>query len=207
MLVSLETLIYFGPGAAAVLDVSAGALTSDIKGTGRTQSTITAQGIISAAHVTGLKNSPMTASGSGTITTALPKAIARPSMTVSIGSRPSAFDVAQAVWGSIAATLNETGTMGNKLNTASSGGVDLEALADAVWEHESAVTLNSTALILLKVVKNKKELKKVSSVWTLIIYDDDGTTPILNKDLKDVDGNNITDITAGALAKELASNV
>lgn len=43
--------------------------------------------------------------------------------------------LANAVWSSLAAQYNDAGTMGNKLNTASSGGVDLSALAEAVWEY------------------------------------------------------------------------
>lgn len=45
--------------------------------------------------------------------------------------------LAAAVWNSVAANFNELGTMGNKLNTASSGGVDLNALAQAVWEYST----------------------------------------------------------------------
>lgn len=48
------------------------------------------------------------------------------------GTGLSTANVGAAVWNSIAASFNEAGTMGNKLNTASSGGVDLGALADAV---------------------------------------------------------------------------
>ena len=44
--------------------------------------------------------------------------------------------LANAVWQAPAAESNLAGTMGNKLNTASSGGVDLEALAEAVWSYE-----------------------------------------------------------------------
>ena len=40
--------------------------------------------------------------------------------------------LAAAVWGAVAATNNDAGTMGNKLNSAASGGVDYSALADAV---------------------------------------------------------------------------
>lgn len=42
--------------------------------------------------------------------------------------------LAQAVWDSVAVDNNEVGTMGNKLNTASSGGVDVESIAVAVWD-------------------------------------------------------------------------
>lgn len=43
--------------------------------------------------------------------------------------------LAQAVWGAPAGESNQAGTMGSKLNTASSGGVDMDALAEAVWEY------------------------------------------------------------------------
>lgn len=43
--------------------------------------------------------------------------------------------IVNAVWGAVASEFNESGTMGNKLNTASSGGVDLDALAAAVWAY------------------------------------------------------------------------
>lgn len=73
-------------------------------------------------------------------------------------------------------------------------------VADEVWAY-------TDAQFLLKIIKNKKALQKTGSVWELIIYDDDDTTPILQKDLKDIDGNNITDIIAGNLAQELATSV
>lgn len=82
----------------------------------------------------------------------------------------------------------------------SDGFIAIESVKNAVWEH-------ADALFLGKVVKNKKELKKTGSVWEIIIYDDDSSTPILQKDLKDVDGNNITDLEAGALAQELKTSV
>lgn len=44
-------------------------------------------------------------------------------------------NLAANVWNAAAASFNEAGTMGSKLNTASSGGVDLDALAQAVWEY------------------------------------------------------------------------
>jgi len=43
--------------------------------------------------------------------------------------------IAAAVWNAIAASFNDAGSMGNKLNTASSGGVDMDALAQTVWEY------------------------------------------------------------------------
>lgn len=49
--------------------------------------------------------------------------------------------IAAEVWKALAAQYNTPGTMGNKLNTASSGGVDLNALADAVVAALEATTI------------------------------------------------------------------
>lgn len=43
--------------------------------------------------------------------------------------------LASAVWQAPATENNLAGSMGSKVNTASSGGVDLDALASAVWEY------------------------------------------------------------------------
>lgn len=43
--------------------------------------------------------------------------------------------LASAVWNAPAADNNQTGSMGSKVNTASSGGVDVDALAEAVWDY------------------------------------------------------------------------
>lgn len=50
--------------------------------------------------------------------------------------------IRDAVWSAIASEFNAPGSMGAKLNTASSGGVDTGALADAVWA-SAARTLTS----------------------------------------------------------------
>lgn len=75
-----------------------------------------------------------------------------------------------------------------------------DTIGDAVWEHTDAE-------FLTKILKNKKSLIKNGSIWELIVYDDDNITPILNKALKDKDGNDITDLAAGELAQELQSSV
>ena len=49
--------------------------------------------------------------------------------------------IANAVWNALAASNNTAGTMGNKLNTASSGGVDLNALVDAIIVALEATTI------------------------------------------------------------------
>lgn len=51
--------------------------------------------------------------------------------------------LARAVWGALAEDNNIVGTMGQKLNTASSGGVDIDALSTAIWNKLSSEA-NST---------------------------------------------------------------
>jgi hypothetical protein len=55
--------------------------------------------------------------GEGTMT-AQPSAKGNMSGTINAGATPSAYDIAQEVWGSIAAQNNVPATMGNKLNSA-----------------------------------------------------------------------------------------
>lgn len=45
--------------------------------------------------------------------------------------------IAAEVWKALAAQYNTPGSMGNKLNTASAGGIDMGALAQAVWEYSA----------------------------------------------------------------------
>lgn len=52
--------------------------------------------------------------------------------------------IAGAVWSAASISNNEAGTMGNKLNSAASGGVDYSALATAVWANMTR-TLTSGA--------------------------------------------------------------
>lgn len=47
----------------------------------------------------------------------------------------------------------------------------------------------------------------VTAEKTLVVYDNDGTTPILQKELKDPFGNAISDLASGILAREEASSV
>lgn len=112
--------------------------------------------------------------------------------------------IAATVWSSAASEFNDAGTMGNKLNTASSGGVDLNALAEAVWDYQSAEELTEMIEFLQKIVKNKRE---ITSTKDLIVYDNDGITPILNKALSDKDGAAIADLATGVLAREAATSV
>lgn len=73
-----------------------------------------------------------------------------------------------------------------------------------VWDGEKETDYLS---FMAKVVKNKREIKKVGSTWMIVVYDNDGVTPILSKPLKDVVGGEIADLATGILAQEGASSV
>lgn len=111
-------LHFNGPASAASVEVAAGTVTAGIVGTASPSGTVTAAGQVTTADATRLKNSPATVTGTGTITSAAPRGRARPTATVSIGSRPSADDVAQAVWGSQFAPINDAGSFGALLKLA-----------------------------------------------------------------------------------------
>lgn len=80
-------------------------------------------------------------------------------------------------------------------------------IATAVWSSAEAMLIKDTSAFTMKVLLNKREIKQVGPVWYLTIYDDDSITPILLKELKDVSGQNISNLIAGALAIEGASSV
>jgi hypothetical protein len=57
-----------------------------------------------------------------------------------------------------------------------------------------------------KILKNKRSLVKESNVWYLKVYDDNGTDVILKKALKDLNDNEIADLSEGALSTEIANS-
>jgi len=90
-------------------------------------------------------------------------------------------------------------------NTISAGsGVteqDKDDIINGVW------TQSDNGNLVLKILRNKREIKKVDSVWHLIVYDNDNVTPVLDKVLKDVNADEIADLADGILAKEMKSSV
>ena len=52
-------------------------------------------------------------------------------------------NLARSVWDALASEFNESGTMGAKLNTASSGGVDLVAMAQAILDAAQATPIHA----------------------------------------------------------------
>ena len=71
----------------------------------------------------------------------VPYAIGSMIGTTDVAAELTTEGIVDALWNAIAANYNDAGTMGNKLNTASSGGVDMNALAAAVVAALEATTI------------------------------------------------------------------
>ena len=90
-------------------------------------------------------------------------------------------------------------------STSGSTGPTPSEIAAAVWLQGQEVV--DSLSFLHKSLVNKREIKKVGANWVLTIYDNDGVTPILYKQLKDITGQQIVDLTGGLIAVEEASSV
>lgn len=79
-------------------------------------------------------------------------------------------------------------------------------------DNSSGPVVDSVGLLndlefIIKTITNKREIKEESNRTTLIIYDDNGVTPILQKVLKDISGERISALAAGTLAREEAMSI
>ena len=143
-------LIAFGQGAATVSLSADGLLSASISGAGSAGFSLSASALLGAeASISGATGfsfstnatilplndaSPLRAgsasfSFSGSLT---PYAIGIMEGSTVDASVLTSDVIAGAVWSALADSNNTAGTMGNKLNTASTGGVDMSALAEAI---------------------------------------------------------------------------
>lgn len=148
-------LISSGSGSASMeISTNTPLLTASISGDGSTSFSITTNNPILGAEASGagtaalsfsvsgamlpIDDTPPARTGSAVITISgglTPYAIGNMIGTTDVVTELTTDAIAAAVWNAIAASFNDAGTMGNKLNTASSGGVDMDALAQTVWEY------------------------------------------------------------------------
>ena len=81
------------------------------------------------------------------------------------------------------------------------------ALDSTVAKASAVTTLQTDMTFIKKVTKNRKTLSASGSVYSLNVFDDDDTTPIMTKVLKDVTGADVATPATGVIAKELKSSV
>lgn len=118
-------------------------------------------------------------------TEATPRATGNIEGAVTPFTELSPQNLAAAVWRAIATDYNDTGTMGNKLNLASSGGIDYDALAEAVWEYVNRTLTDKDGFSLTSAydpakVEAPSAATVAAAVWaagTRSITDKDGFAP------------------------------
>jgi hypothetical protein len=85
--------------------------------------------------------------------------------------------LAASVWNAVADAYNTSGTMGQKLNLASSGGVDYAALAAAVWESLATdYSQEETMGLFMNDLRKMLMSKAIKTGNIVTIYEDDGQT-------------------------------
>jgi hypothetical protein len=185
--------------AAAAALTGSGDLAAGIAGAIQAASALTGSGTISNAEINAIWNmlSDLTGEGSATaninalahLVVALTGAgeltaaiIAKASMSADIivtGDILTAANVGPAVWGALASSNNDSGSMGEKLNDAGS--------ASNPWTEDlSGVQTAGTAGYMLKVVQQILRNKQITNPATgvMTVYDDDGVTVLFEADLK-----------------------
>lgn len=133
-----------------------GSLTTDIEGILEGIATLSGIGDINAT-IDAIAEMTVLLAGEGTI---ISDSEGLGDMEVTIRSYGSLTPegIRDAVWSAAASSFNVTGTMGQKLNSAASGGVDYEALAEAVWDGETSGRTGTQAGKVLTDIKSKTNL-------------------------------------------------
>ncbi len=130
-------------GSAALTLLAAGNVYGQATVAGSAAVTLSASGVVGGlAFVSGSASMSLTAASTMGCTAAVAGGAFLSGAAE--GNTLTESGIAGAVWSAVAASYNTAGTMGAKLNTASSGGVDLDALAGAVWAYATR-TLTSGA--------------------------------------------------------------
>jgi hypothetical protein len=131
--------MWYGSASGAMIDtVPSPSIAASIKANKRLAASI--QGGQIEPHLKGTmgKKQTLVVQGIGELVQADWKKRGRMSMSVSIGAIPSAFDNAQAVLNAIATSYNIPGTIGAKINSSGSGGVEPQVIRDALTLGTSA---------------------------------------------------------------------
>lgn len=138
-------LHFYGPGAAAARLTGVGAVAAGIKGQVRAGAALAGSGSITDSDLTAGKAVAATLAGSGALASAI-KGRGRAVATISIGARPSAEDIAQAVWGASKNINAETGTTVEALRDAGSAGNPWDTTIEAGMSAAEILRIISAAL-------------------------------------------------------------
>lgn len=128
--VTTSWAVGYRAGSAILIPLVDGGISGRVSSTSDTGSSVIGDGYMDSTitiSITTSANGDLLANINGTATITISTsgnitATGYISGTANIGASPSADDIAQAVWMSVAASLNVAGTMGAKLNGAASAG-------------------------------------------------------------------------------------
>lgn len=109
-------------GGMRVTFTGTSSLTANIEAPASISTTLTGSGTVTDAKLYMGRNITVNIQGGGTLSSSI-SAKANMSCTIRIGANPSAFDIAQAIWGAVATQYSQPGTMGEAVNNAGTGGV------------------------------------------------------------------------------------
>lgn len=126
----LNAVMQLVVSAVATLSGS-GALTGGIVGKLEAVAVLAGAGNLQGA-IGAIASMLASVSGAGNLS-ANPRAVGEMAANIRGYGELTPEGIKDAVWGALAASNNTPGTMGNKVNSAASGGVDYTALGQAVW--------------------------------------------------------------------------
>lgn len=175
-LVSNALLTLTTGGSAAAVAAAIGSATLTISVSGTAVAPLNATG-----SATATLSASATTSGIASITGSATAAVSTALTTRAIGhmvSQPISQDltvdaIASGVWGATAAANNTSGTMGQKLNSAASGGVDYGALAEAVWEYVDRTLTSGAAPTAVEVAAAVMAAAQATAIEANIKYVND----------------------------------
>lgn len=167
---SLSLIVSFAASLAG-----SSSLTASMRGAVQLAAELAGQGDITAAlGLIAWCNANLT--GAGSLDGSNLKGLAHLSAEILSYGELTPEGLRDAVWKATAASFNDAGTMGAKLNSAASGGVDLNALAEAVWDHADAVSVGTKLALLEKILRNKSITDPATGEF--VLFDDNGVTEL-----------------------------
>lgn len=116
---------------------------SDLRGYLNATATLTGGGSVAAA-IKALAWASAALSAGGSVTGATPYASGALAANLRGYSELTPEGISDKVWGAVAGNYTEVNTMGQKLNSAASGGVDYAALGAAVWASATRTLTSAT---------------------------------------------------------------
>jgi hypothetical protein len=151
--------------------------TADLRGIQNAAATLAGIGTISSAELTAKANIAATVTSTGDLTATL-NATANIAATITTAETLSPTALAQAVWSAIASDNNDPLTMGEKMNGAGSAGDPWSTVLPGSYTSNQAGAIVN---LIHKILRNKQVTDPATGKFT--VYDDDGTSVLLEADL------------------------